>query len=77
MSDDKSLGKGEAKDLLEEARTDFSEAQESESENRKDALDDLKFGRLGEQWPDGIKRQRELEQRPCLTINKMPTFSRH
>ncbi|MGH8574378.1 MAG: portal protein, partial [Gammaproteobacteria bacterium] len=45
-------------------------------ENRARARDDLSFARLGRQWPADIERQRALEQRPCLTFNKMPAFIR-
>ena len=40
------------------------------------ALEDLKFARLGEQWPEQIRKQREIDGRPVLTINKMPSFIR-
>lgn len=62
--------------LMKEARDAFKECAEAASHNRKTALDDLKFARLGEQWPEAIKKQREEEQRPCLTINKLPAFRR-
>lgn len=41
--------------------------------NRDARLDDLRF-LSGDQWPDQVKRQRDVERRPCLTINKLPTF---
>jgi hypothetical protein len=41
--------------------------------NRDEKLDDLRF-LSGDQWPDQVKRQRDVDQRPCLTINKLPTF---
>lgn len=63
-------------DILEDAQEAFKLANDHESENRIAALDDLKFGRLGEQWPEKIKQQREIEARPCLTINRMPAFMR-
>ena len=63
-------------DLLIEAREAFDEAEEAEEENRRDGLDDLKFARLGEQWPDEARKKREAEGRPCLTINKMPAFTK-
>lgn len=63
-------------ELLAEALKQFKLCEDAESENRENALDDLKFARLGEQWPDAIKRQREMQGRPCLTINRMPTFIR-
>ena len=47
-----------------------------ESENRAAALEDIRFARLGEQWPEKIKKEREQEGRPCLTINRQPSFIR-
>ena len=63
-------------DILKDAKERFKQADDYWSDNRKDALDDLRFARLSEQWPDQVKRSREKEGRPCLTINKMPTFIR-
>jgi hypothetical protein len=60
-------------DFLLTARKRFFRAMESESMNRKDAIDDLEF-KNGNQWPAQIRTQRTLEKRPCLTINKMKTF---
>lgn len=61
--------------LLALSKERFLIAQEAESEVRKEALDDLKF-RAGDQWPDEIKRQRNVDNRPCLTINQIPQFIR-
>jgi len=63
-------------DILAEAREAFKDACEAEDDNRRDALADLRFARLGEQWPAQIVQQREREGRPCLTINRMPSFIR-
>lgn len=63
-------------DLLEEAKEAFRLATEAEAENRAEALDDYRFARLAEQWPEEVRRQRALEGRPCLTINAMPSFIR-
>ena len=63
-------------DILKDAKDAFDLAAEAESENRKEALDDIRFARLGEQWPDSVKKQREREQRPCLTVNRLPSFIR-
>lgn len=63
-------------DILEEARRAFQLAADAEAENRREALDDLRFARLGQQWPDKVRREREQEGRPCLTINRLPTFIR-
>lgn len=48
---------------------------EAESTNRTDGLDDLKF-RFGDQWPTEIQNSRNLESRPCLTINEVDAFCR-
>lgn len=63
-------------DLLAEAKAAYKKAAEWWSENHTNGLDDLKFARLGEQWPEEIATQRRLEGRPCLTINKLPAFIR-
>jgi len=58
------------KEVIEEALSRFRVAYDAESTNRELALDDIKF-RNGDQWEDSVKRQREIEHRPCLTINKL------
>lgn len=63
-------------DILAEARAAFELAADAEAENRREALDDLRFARLGEQWPEAVRREREREGRPCLTINRLPGFIR-
>lgn len=64
------------KDLIADARAQFDMAEEAESLNRQLALEDIRFARLAEQWPDKIREQREAESRPCLTINRIPAFAR-
>lgn len=63
-------------DILKDEREEFEEAVDAESENRNIALEDLKFARLNEQWPEQIRKQREIDGRPILTINKLPAFIR-
>jgi hypothetical protein len=48
---------------------------EADSGNREKMLHDLKFSH-GDQWPDEVKMQRQLDKRPCLTINKTDAFIR-
>lgn len=62
------------RDTLDEGKEAFKLASEAEQEQRVRSLDDLRFGKLGEQWPEAVKKQRELEGRPCLTHNRMPSF---
>ena len=63
-------------EIIRDAREAFDRAADFEAENRREALDDLRFARLGEQWPERIRRERELDGRPCLTINRLPAFIR-
>lgn len=60
-----------ADDILKDALEAFKIAEEAEMDNRTEALEDIEFARLSKQWPETVKQQRELEGRPCLTINKM------
>jgi len=63
-------------DVLKDAKEAFADIEEAERENRSTGLDDIRFARMGEQWPKDIENQRGSEGRPCLTINKMPSFIR-
>lgn len=60
-------------ELLERARKCFDRAAAAERDNRKQGLQDINFS-LGDQWPNDIKTEREVDGRPCLTINKLPQF---
>ena len=44
--------------------------------NRQSAIEALQFA-AGDQWPPEIRMQRQLDRRPCLTINKTDTFIRN
>lgn len=50
-------------------------ANEADTENRQQGLDDLKFS-AGNQWPIEVQNSRHLEARPCLTINKIDAYVR-
>ena len=64
------------RDILQEEVEAFEDAVEAESDNRNRALEALKFNRLGEQWPEKIRQEREQEGRPILTLNHAPAFIR-
>ncbi len=64
------------KDLIADALAEFEEIEEAESKNRTAWVEDMRFAMLSDQWPEGVKRQRELDKRPCLTINRLPSFIR-
>ena len=70
---DDSKAKG---DILAEALKAFELCKEAEEHNRVTSLDDIRFSKLQEQWPEAILKQREAEQRPCLTIDKTQAFIR-
>jgi hypothetical protein len=48
---------------------------DADSTNRAEALMDIKFA-AGDQWPVEIQNSRNLESRPCLTINKIDAYIR-
>ena len=50
-------------------------ANDADTNNRVEALEDLKFV-AGDQWPVEIQNNRTLEARPCLTINKIDAYVR-
>ena len=58
------------------AKKRFAQAEASESEERRLRIDDIRFVRLGEQWPEAVKRDRERPgaERPMLTINRLLQF---
>lgn len=68
---EKSKDKEKQKEIVETALTRFKIGYEADSENREKAIEDMNF-RAGDQWPESIKNEREIEKRPCLTINKIP-----
>jgi len=74
-NDDAGNASGKLSDdaLLKEIRDYCDEAIRADSHNRIPAVADLEF-LVGDQWPEDIKRQRQLENRPCLTFNRLPTF---
>lgn len=67
---DKSKDNPETDDDIIKAAIDFMRrCEDADGENRREALEDLRF-RDGQQWPADVQNSRQLEQRPCLTINR-------
>ena len=60
-------------DILEEARERFRACSEWEATFRRKFMEDLKFAEAdsynGYQWPDSIRRTRDLQDKPALTLN--------
>jgi hypothetical protein len=62
--------------LLTEALTRFKEASDLNSEQFQEISEQIKFTKLGDQWPDTIKRSREVpgQERPMLVVNRIQQF---
>lgn len=60
-------------DIIAEVKKRFEMCNSADGDNRKEGMDDLEFLK-GNQWPEKQRRSREADGRPCLTINKLPTF---
>ena len=61
--------------IIDEAKEFLRFCSDNDSNNRVEALDDLKFAG-GDQWPVEIQNSRLLESRPYLTINKIDAYCR-
>ena len=61
--------------IIAEAKRRFKQCEQWESRARKLFLEDIKFANgdsdNGYQWPNEIRRNRDVDERPCLTINKV------
>lgn len=60
-------------DLIKEIRDRFEESATFWDETFTDMTDDLNFVN-GDQWPSDMKKDREVDGRPCLTINKLANY---
>jgi hypothetical protein len=64
------MAKKDDKKLLTTARDRFKKCVESDQENRRKAVEDLKFLHVpGEQWDTALKTERGI--RPCYEFNKL------
>lgn len=68
------VGKRESDKILKKASEEFSRCVSWEAASRRRFIDDMRFAEgdsdNGYQWPDQIRRDRDTNQKPCLTINK-------
>jgi hypothetical protein len=60
---------------IQEAIDFLKLANDADTMNRQEALEDLKFGG-GEQWPVELQYSRNLESRPVITVNKVDNYCR-
>jgi len=67
---------GDDEELITKSLKRFKITAESESESRRQSLEDLRFSIGTGQWDEAVKANREIEGKPCLTINRAPAFLR-
>jgi hypothetical protein len=60
---------------IQEAIEFLKFANDADTMNRQEALEDLKFG-AGDQWPVELQNSRNLESRPVITVNKVDNYCR-
>src|ERR1700676_1672238 len=65
-----------SEELITKSLKRFKITAESEMESRRQALEDLRFSIGTGQWDEAVKANREIEGKPCLTINRAPAFLR-
>ena len=68
--------KTDDEELLEEAKECFDQALDAMSTNHNRYEEDIRFGRMGEQWDANDAANRERDGRPMLIANRMPAFIR-
>lgn len=64
------------RELIQTSFKRFKISSEAESESRNKGLEDLKFSIGTGQWDEAVRANREIEGKPCLTMNRAPTFLR-
>lgn len=72
---DSDYADNEDEGIIDAAKEFLRFCSDNDSNNRVEALDDLKFAG-GDQWPVEIQNSRLLESRPYLTINKIDAYCR-
>ena len=63
-------------DFLADVREKYKRASDAFADNHTAWGDDVRFAKLGEVWPEDIRKQREEDGRPCLVIPRLPAFIR-
>ena len=76
VEDEKSKGETSRKaKLLAKALERYKLLEEFWADNRKLAIEDIKFA-AGDQWPEHIKKAREKKRRPALVLDKLAQYRR-
>lgn len=63
-------------DDVADYKEEFTEDREVWSSNYDRAAESFRFARLHEHWPEKVRKEREEEGRPCLTIPLLPPILR-
>ena len=66
--------KNQKKDVVSLAKERFKAALDAQKNSRLEFEKDLDF-KVGQQWDEKLKRDRQSEGRPCLTVNRIPQFT--
>lgn len=59
------------KSVHDEALELYDISIQADSVNREHQREDIRFIKMREQWPEQVRRQREEQGRPCLTIDQL------
>ena len=62
-------------EFLNTAHARFHTIVDAEAQLRQNMLEDLEF-RASNQWPESVRTMRNADNRPCLTVNRIPQFIR-
>ena len=61
-------------EILSEAKEAHKLGLDAEADNRASYIEDYRFARLDEHWPEAELTKRKRAGRPCLTIPRLPAF---
>ena len=61
-------------EILSEAKEAHKLGLDAEADNRASYVDDYRFARLDEHWPEAELAKRKRSGRPCLVIPRLPAF---
>jgi hypothetical protein len=73
MQDEKPAAPSDDEAILKELRDRLAACIKHSAEDRQESAEDHSFFG-GNQWPNEMRKLRQVEARPCLTINKLPSF---
>lgn len=63
-------------DILADGKEAYKLGIDAERDNRDTYIEDYRFARLDEHWPEDVLKQRQADSKPSLTIPRLPPFIR-